>query len=64
MTPEELAIKHFPYNTSCPMKRKKIDWQRENLTKEIKQFFVPMSTSLLQGTTEIVYHYARKKEAL
>ena len=70
MTPEELAIKHFPYNTSCPMKRKKIDWQRENLAKDIKEQFSAItalasavSSLTAHSGTDLVYHYSPKKES-
>lgn len=62
MTPEELATKHFPYNTTCPMKRKKIDWQREQLAKDIKDFAAAHSATGLIGGKDIVYHYTPKQE--
>lgn len=37
MTPEEIAIKHFPINTSCHFKIKKIMYQREQLIKDINE---------------------------
>lgn len=39
MTPEEIANKHFPINTTCPMKRKKILYQREQLANDIRAYY-------------------------
>ena len=40
MTPEELAAKHLPMNTTCPMKRKKITYQREQLANDIRAYYL------------------------
>lgn len=40
MTPEQIAEKHFPINTTCPNKKKKIIWQREQLANDIRLFYL------------------------
>lgn len=39
MTPEQIAEKAFPMNTSCPMKKKKIIYQREQLANDIRVYW-------------------------
>ena len=33
----EWVAQQLPYNTNCPQKKAKIDWQRERLITKIKQ---------------------------
>ena len=40
MTPEQIAEKHFPFNTTCPAKKKKIIWQREQLVIDLHLFYL------------------------
>lgn len=39
MSPEQIAEKAFPMHTTCPMKRKKIIYQREQLANDIRAYY-------------------------
>lgn len=49
MTPEEIAIKHFPIHTSCSFKIKKITYQRELLIKDINEAIRVSTDKLRKG---------------
>lgn len=73
MSLEEIAAKHFPYNTTCPNKRKKINYQRENLVNDLKDWYIRQeiiiqgqvletkssNTSLLNGD-DLIINYTTK----
>lgn len=48
MSLEELAAKHFPYNTNCPLKRKKINYQRDCLVNDLKDWYIRQEI-IIQG---------------
>ena len=62
MSLEELAAKHFPINTTCPLKKKKILFQRENLVNDLKEWYIRSHIDTSSSNKELVVKYHPKQE--
>ena len=62
MTLEDLAAKHFPLNTTCPLKRKKIFFQRENLVSDLKDWYIRAHIDTTSLKKEVSVKYVPKQE--
>lgn len=62
MSLEELAAKHFPFNSTCPLKRKKIIYQRENLVNDLKDWYIRAHIDTTSLNKEMSVKYISKQE--
>jgi len=62
MSLEELAAKHFPINTTCPLKKKKILFQRENLVNDLKEWYIRSHIDTTSLKKEVSVKYVPKQE--
>jgi len=62
MSLEELAAKHFPFNTTCSHKRKKIIYQRESLVNDLKDWYIRAHIDTTSLNREVSVKYVPKQE--
>jgi len=62
MSLEELAAKHFPFNTNCPNKRKQIIYKRAALVNDLKEWYIRSHIDTTSLNREVSVKYVSKQE--